>query len=264
MRFILLVLILLQAYYLDAQTDTIFNQTDVNGLKQGYWKKSYPNDNLMYKGYFKDSKPVGKMYRYFESGALKALLNYDNKSEYAHAWLHYEDGQLAAEGVYFNSLKDSVWSYYSYYDHGLTTRETYNKGKRNGVMLNYFNNGNLSEKLTWVNDRKNGPWEQYFDNAILKFRGSYKDGKLEGEFIVNYNDGKALLRGEYLNDRRNGTWIFYKEDGAIEMELNYEHGKTMDEDKLNEKQQDLFRMIDENQGKFEEPDETNFLMPGGH
>jgi antitoxin component YwqK of YwqJK toxin-antitoxin module len=204
------------------------------------------------------------MVRYFESGALMALLEYDQKGEYAHARLNYEDGQLAAEGVYYNSLKDSIWRYYSYYDHSLTTRETYNKGKRNGEMLNYFNNGKLSEKLTWVNDKKSGPWEQYFSNGILKFSGKYRDGKLEGDFIVNNENGKPYLKGGYENDQRHGKWIFYKDDGTIDMEIEYNHGKTTDADKLDEKQQELFRLIDENQGKFNEPDETNFLSPGGH
>jgi antitoxin component YwqK of YwqJK toxin-antitoxin module len=246
---------------LTAQPDTLFNQTDAGNLKQGWWKKDYPNGKPIYKGFFKDDKPVGLMTRYFETGLVKAILFYDSKGEYASAKLFYEDGQLAAEGRYYNSLKDSIWKYYSYYDHALTARELYDKGKRNGIMEHFYNNGNLSEKIGWKNDRKNGTWEQYYNNNILKLKGSYADGKLEGEFVVNYNDGKPYLKGKYLNDLRHGKWIFYTEDGLVDMELEYLNGKTKDEDKLDEKQQQLFNMIDENQGKFEEPDETNFIRP---
>jgi len=246
-----------------AQTDTLFNQTDANNQKQGYWKKSYPNGKLMYKGFFNDNKPVGQMYRYFESGELKAVLNYDSKSEYAHARLFYEDGQLAAEGSYYGTLKDSSWLYYSYYDRSVTTRESYRKGARNGMTINYYSNGDISEKIEWTNGKKSGIWEQYFKGNILKLKTSYIDNKLEGDFIVNHENNKPYVQGRYMNDQREGKWTFYKEDGVVETELKYLHGKAANENKLEKEQQEFFRLIDENQGKFEEPDETNFLtLPG--
>ncbi len=264
MRFsFIITLLMYTAFIVQAQNDTLFNQTDARNLKQGWWKKSYSNGNLMYKGFFKDDKPVGEMQRYYETGARRAVLFYDNKSECAHARLFYADGQLAAEGWYYNSQKDSTWSYYSYYDHTLTSREVYSKGLRNGLMLHYYNNGNLSEKLTWVNNKKEGPWEQYFSNNILKLKGSYHEDRLTGDFLVNYDKGNPYLRGVYKNDLQDGKWIFFKEDGTVDLELEYKDGITANEDKLNERQQELFRMIDDNQGKFEEPDETNFLAPSG-
>jgi antitoxin component YwqK of YwqJK toxin-antitoxin module len=246
-----------------AQTDTIFNQTDASNQKQGYWKRSYPNGKLMYKGFFNNNKPVGEMRRYFESGALKAILNYDSKGEYARARLFYEDGQLAAAGKFFNSLKDSTWVYYSYYDRSVTTRESYLKGIRHGMMINYYSNGDISEKIEWTNDKKSGIWEQYFKGNMLKLKASYIDNKLEGAFIVNHVNSKPYLQGRYMNDKREGKWIFYKDDGTLETVLEYLHGKAANEDKLQKEQQEFFKQIDENQGKFEEPDETNFLTPSG-
>jgi len=260
---ILLLVLTLISFTLEAQTDTIFNQTDASQLKQGYWKKTFPSGKLMYKGFFKNDKPVGLMYRYYETGALKAVINYDAKSEYAHAKLLYEDGQVAAEGVFFNSLKDSTWKYYSYYDRSLTARETYRKGARHGLMINYYNNGSISEKLEWINNKKDGNWEQYFKSGILKMKGGYADNKLEGVFLVNYEDGKPYLKGKYANDQRQGKWTFLKEDGTVEAEMEYLNGKPVNDDQLNEKQQELFRTIDANEGKFEEPDETNFLIQPG-
>jgi antitoxin component YwqK of YwqJK toxin-antitoxin module len=259
----LVIFLLLFSFITTAQTDTVFNQTDAHNLKQGWWKKSYPGGKPMYKGFFRDNKPVGEMLRYYENGAIKASMVYDKNGEYARARLFYADGQVAATGVYYNSLKDSIWCYYSYYDHSLTTRETYTRGKRNGTMINYYNNGSPSEKITWVNDRKEGPWEQYFANNTLKLKTTYKGGQLEGEFIVNFESGKPYLKGGYKNGLREGKWIFFKEDGSTDMELTYQAGVTPDTEKLDARQQDLFRMIEENKGKFEEPDETNFLTPAG-
>jgi antitoxin component YwqK of YwqJK toxin-antitoxin module len=259
----LIILLFLLNFIITAQTDTVFNQSDARNLKQGWWKKSYPNGKLIYKGFFKDNIPAGEMFRYYETGALKASMLYDKKGEYAHVRLFYADGQLAATGVYYNSLKDSTWNYYSYYDHSLTTREIYSKGKRNGLMINYFNNGNPSEKITWVNDKKEGPWEQFFANNTPKLKATYRNGELEGEFIANFESGKPYLKGGYENGLREGKWIFYTEEGTTDMELTYHRGITPDTQKLDARQEELFRMIEENKGKFEEPDETNFLIPAG-
>jgi antitoxin component YwqK of YwqJK toxin-antitoxin module len=259
----LLMPLLLFNFISKAQTDTVFNQSDAHNLKQGWWKKSYSNGKLMYKGFFRNNKPVGEMLRFYETGAIKASMVYDNNGEYAHVRLMYADGQLAATGIFYGTVKDSTWCYYSYYDHSITTRETYIKGKRNGLMINYYNNGNPSEKISWVNDKKDGPWEQYFADSTPKLKATYKDGKLEGEFLVNFDTGKPYLKGGYKNGLREGKWTFYTEEGKTDMELTYHSGVTPDAAKLDARQQELFRMIEENKGKFEEPDETNFLTPMG-
>lgn len=248
---------------LEAQSDTLFNQSDGQGLKQGWWKKNYPNGKLLYKGFFKDDKPVGTMYRYYETGPVKAILDYDAQSVYARARLYYEDGQLAAQGVFYNSLKDSTWSYYSYYDKTLTATEEYQKGLRHGMMVNYYNNGIISEVLDWKNNRKDGVWEQYYQTGALKMKGFYVNNKLEGDFLVYDEAGKPYLKGYYSNDLRQGKWTFFKEDGSIEAEMEYVNGKSLNTQELTEKQQELFRTIDANEGKFEEPDENNFLIPPG-
>ena len=81
-----------------SQTDTLFNQTDNKGLKQGYWKKYYPNGNLLYKGYFENNMPSGEMKRYYESGAIQAVMFFSENGKRSKIRLFYEDGELSAEG----------------------------------------------------------------------------------------------------------------------------------------------------------------------
>jgi antitoxin component YwqK of YwqJK toxin-antitoxin module len=261
MRFLSLVILITLNMALFAQSDTIFNQKDVANRKQGYWKKSWPTGKLMYKGYFRDNKPVGEMRRYFESGALKAILIYDKNSVYAKAKIYYEDGTLAAQGNYFNAEKDSVWTYYSYYNKSLSARESYVKGSREGSFINYYPNGEISEKTEYKNNMKNGNWEQYFKGNVPKLMAHYENNKLEGGFIVYFNTGKPYITGQYKNSLREGKWMFYKEDGTVENVLNYNEGKAAEEKQLNKEEQDFFKLIDESQGKFNEPDETEFLQP---
>jgi antitoxin component YwqK of YwqJK toxin-antitoxin module len=258
---IIFVLLLFPEVGIFAQQDTIFNQTDANGLKQGYWKKAHPNGKLMYTGYFKNNKPVGEMRRYYESGALRAILFYNSTGERVRAREFYQSGKIAAEGNYVNSKRDSTWVYYSFYSGSVTSRESYSLGVRDGMMINYYPNGDVSEKIGWKNDKKSGIWEQYFLGNILRLKAGYSDNKLQGDFIVYNTNGEPYIQGKYVNDLREGRWIIHKEDGSIARELDYKQGKSADEAKLEKEQQELFKQIDENMGKFEEPNETDFLGP---
>ncbi len=242
-----------------AQADTIFNQTDAQNQKQGFWKKSYPNGKLMYQGRFKDNKPVGEMRRYFESGALKAIIVYQKGSDVARTRLFYEDGSLAATGNYINSLKDSTWTYYSFYEKTVTTRETFLMGKRNGTTTHYYKDGSVSEITGWENDKRSGIWEQYFPNKTPRLKANYANNKLEGTFNVYYESGKPYISGIYKNDLREGEWKFFNPDGSLQKTMPYHLGKSDMEEKLDAEQQEFFKKIDDAQGKFEEPDETNFL-----
>jgi antitoxin component YwqK of YwqJK toxin-antitoxin module len=242
--------------------DTLFNQTDVNGLKQGYWKKYYPNGKLMYKAFFKDNKPVGIMHRYFDNGNLQALMNFD-KTGKTRAKLYFDNGKIAAEGNYINSKKDSIWKYYSYYTHAIVAVENYVKGIKEGLSKRYFENGGISEELEWKNDKKNGEWKQYFPSGTVQSTGSYKDDKLNGEYKVYYESGQLKAVGNYDNNMMNGKWVYYDEKGNIQVQLNYINGKPENAKKLTDDEQKFFEKIEQNKGKFNDPTPAD-VLPGGH
>jgi len=246
----------------EAQSDTLFNQVDSRGLKQGYWKKYYPGGNLMYKGFFRDGKPAGELRRYYESGALKGVMVFTGINDACRSVLYYENGKPAARGNYIGTAKDSTWEYYSYYDQSVKSRETYQSGKKNGFAYHYFADGTPSEKTEWKDDRKNGSWERYYANKSVMIKGAYRDEKLNGPFYGYAENGRLSVQGSFLDNLRNNRWIFYKEDGSVDIELTYINGKPLEGDKLTEKQKEILRMIDENQGKYAEPDEADFLQKG--
>ena len=213
----------------------------------------------MYKGFFKDDKPVGEMRRYYESGNLKVLMVFTGEDDYARSVLYYENGTLAAKGNYSGNKKDSTWEYYSYYDQSVKARETYINGAKNGFSYHYYPNGAVSEKLEWKDNKKHGLWEQYFINGTIMTKGFYTEGKLNGPFIVIGEDGVLSVKGYFHNNLRHDKWVFYKENGTVDLEITYNHGNPDDKDKLTLKQKNILRMIDENQGKYNEPDETNIM-----
>jgi len=245
-----------------AQTDTVFNQVDKNGMKQGCWKKEFPNGKLMYKGFFKNNKPVGEMLRYYETGELKAVLNYKENNNLVAVKFYYDDGKIASDGFYYTEKKDSLWKYYSYYSGTLTASENYIKGVKKGLEKHFYENDQLSEETEWNNDIKDGMWNQYFDDGKPKLKATYLKNKLNGVYIVYYPNGSLYIVGGYLDNKRQGKWVFYNDDGKIKTELVYNLGKAENEEEIMKKDSAYFDMIDKNLGKFNDPTPED-MMPRG-
>ncbi|MCK4749060.1 MAG: hypothetical protein KAT15_18535 [Bacteroidales bacterium] len=75
----------------EVSPDTLWNQTDNQGRKQGHWKKSYPNGELMYRGFFRDDRPVGLMERFYDDGKLRAVLDYKGKTGTTYAIMYFRN-----------------------------------------------------------------------------------------------------------------------------------------------------------------------------
>jgi antitoxin component YwqK of YwqJK toxin-antitoxin module len=241
--------------------DTVFNQSDKQGRKQGFWKVKYPNGVLKYTACFKDDKPVGMMKRYFDDSTIKAEMFFDASGTKAKAKLYYQDGPIAAEGNYINALKDSTWIYYSYYTKTISNRETYIKDKKNGLSISYFPNGKVAEELNWANGTRNGIWNQYYENGVMKVSGGFLNGKHNGPFKLNYPDNKPELEGLYKDDMREGQWVHHDPQGNNDLTIEYKNGIASNADELDAKEQGLLEQIEKKKGKIPEPDETNIMNP---
>jgi antitoxin component YwqK of YwqJK toxin-antitoxin module len=239
--------------------DTLLNQTDNKGLKQGFWRVAYENGKTKYEATFKDNKPVGEMKRYYEDGTIKAIMIFDNTGKKSRAKLFYTNGILATEGNFIESMKDSIWKYYSYYDTILKMEESYVNGIKNGVTKKYYSNKKIAEILEFKNGLKNGSWKEYFDNGTLKLEANYVNDKRDGEFETFYSTGKPEMKGFFKNNFKEKEWKYFDEDGNIKMTINYVNNIPQNPETLDKNQEEFFKSLDSNKGKIPEPDETNII-----
>jgi antitoxin component YwqK of YwqJK toxin-antitoxin module len=237
------------------------NYTDQEGKKQGYWEKRYPDGNIQYHGTFVDGRPSGKLVRYFPNGNIMAVMDFHPGGLKADSELYYEEGGLAATGTYVNEQKDSVWKYYSYYEKHLTSIETWNKGIRDGLFAVYYPNGQIAESFLYENGSRTGPWRQYYENGKIKVEAEFKDDQRHGEFIYYSPDGRPEISGQYLSNQMHGEWLFYDKAGKPVSQLTYNHGRPENEGDLIDREQELFRLIEEMRGKIPEPDESELFSP---
>jgi len=239
--------------------DTLWNQTDSEGRKQGYWKKYYPDTTLMYVGYFCDDIPVGLFKRYYEKGKIRAVMNHNRDGIHTSAELYYQNGTLAAKGNYYRQAKDSMWNYYSYYTGDLMCSENYARGIKEGSSFIYYPSGQVAEIQLWKDNLREGKWIQFYEDSTLRQESEYLNGNLHGRYILYHINGTRIIEGEYSAGNMDGLWYFYNEHGQLEYQLRYRNGINLDEELYRQKALDYMKGIEENIGKIPEPDINDFV-----
>jgi antitoxin component YwqK of YwqJK toxin-antitoxin module len=216
MRLFLIVLVLFANSFASVHllAQTAGNVTDEKGLKQGFWRKTFPDGTTRYEGSFIDDKPDGVFKYYEETGSLKMVCFYHEKGTRSHCKGFDEKGNIISDGNYIGREKDSVWTYYNE-NKQVVARETYISGVKTGTWYVYYPDGKVSEEMSYENNLRNGPWKQYFEDGTVRLAAHYKDGLLQGRMTYYFANGKPKLMGNYLDDRRQGTWYHYEESGNI-------------------------------------------------
>ncbi|TVR42035.1 MAG: toxin-antitoxin system YwqK family antitoxin [Cryomorphaceae bacterium] len=209
------------------------NETDTRGRKQGEWVMKTPEGKLVYEGTFVDDKPVGLFKRYYEDGSLKAEM--DHRSDavvYARLFYEGKNPVLMAEGKYLNQQKDSVWI--SYDPSGQRKAlDTYRKGIQEGRAVVYHINGEISEEVTFVNDKRHGEWKQYYDTGRLMAEGRYENGMRSGEYKKYYPNGRMWASGKYQDGLKESTWQYGNENGTLGQMVVYRAGKEVKQVRMN-------------------------------
>lgn len=238
------------------QTGTDLNITDKQGRKQGHWIKKYPNEAVMYDGYFKDDHPVGEMKRYDENKALKSVLVYSQDGKKAVATIYHPNGYISAKGNYAEQKKEGKWQFYSAYLNGyLISEEYYKANLKNGLSLKFYSDSTIAEKITYVNDLKHGEWTEYYPSAAVRLKSYYHNGRLNGKFEVWFENGAIEYSGQYKNDSRDGEWVIFRNDGTIKYKLTYVLGITKDR-KIDIDESDFLDSLENNKGKIADPEKT--------
>lgn len=216
------------------------NKMDASGKKQGHWIKLDANKKKVYDGNFVNDIPVGKVSYYYETGTLKAEMNFSKNGTIAYAKMFHPGGKLMGEGKYVNEKKDSLWTYYDE-EAVLLSKETYINGVKNGISTVYYRNGQISETKTWKNGVLNGPVVKYFETGQVKYKGQCINGKVEGKVTYYHSSGKIDAEGIYKNDLKEGEWKYFAEDGKVKRMDKYVNGTIVGGDKniITKEQQDM-------------------------
>ncbi len=242
------------------QNETSINVSDKLGKKQGHWIKKYPNESIMYDGYFKDDHPVGELKRYYEDQTLKSVLVYSENGRKADAIMYHPNGNISAKGTYVDQKKVGKWQFYSSFKKGcLISEENYSDNLKNGPSLKFYADSTVAERITYVNDVKQGEWIQYYPSGTISLKSNFLNGKVNGKFEVWFESGQIEFSGQYINDSRDGLWTVYKNDGTIKYKLSYRMGITNDR-QMDIDESDYLDSLEQNKGKIADPEKSGMNM----
>ena len=90
------------------------------------------------------------------------------------------DDLVEREGLFYE--KFTVVPFTGKIDEGLE-RGSFQNGKRDGLWVGYYENGQLEFQGDFRDGVRDGPWVHYRENGQLWSEGTFKDGKEEGLWI---------------------------------------------------------------------------------
>ena len=123
-------------------------------------------------------------------------------------------------------------------------KEIMSKAALEGFIVtgNVDENG-ISYKGPWVNGKKHGKGEEFYQNDMLKYDGEFVDDKYEGDGIFYY-ENKDYYIGKFLDGKKSGRGIEYYENGDPKYEGEFAFDKYEGNGKYNDTNGDTYK------GKF--------------
>ena len=241
------------------QAQSELNITDSKGQKQGHWIKKYPNQSVMYEGFFENDHPVGEFKRYNEDRTLKSVLIYSKDGKEAVATNYHPNGYISSKGKYINQMKEGKWQFFSsIYEGYLICEEIYSKNFKNGSSLKFYRDSTVAEKVNYINNVRQGECIQYYPNGAICLKSNYLNGKINGPFIVLFENGTVEISGQYKNELRDGTWLIYTKDGLLKYKIEYQEGVTQD-NQMDIDESDYLDSLEKNKGKIADPEKSGII-----
>jgi antitoxin component YwqK of YwqJK toxin-antitoxin module len=136
------------------------------------------------------------------------------------------------KGRYYEDLKDGTWEkYYSYTDK-LYSIENYNKGKKHGNFITYFENNEIYQSEEYINDKLHGiQYIKLSQKSNIIIRNFFEYGVPKGthsEVLSNCLEDIKVYNGKYVNGLRYGVWTLYSFQNyktvKICKRVNYKNG----------------------------------------
>lgn len=205
------------------------------GRKNGLWINRNEQGNLLASGaYFRD-KQAGVWEYYHDNGILQSRGSYES-DELNGDWTFWDS--TGAKLVEQTFLEEGYLINNSWDPKG---NQTVVMGE--GILKNYFDNGQISETGTVHAGKMTGTWMEYYEDGKLKTKGVHEEHQYtlaeawseQGDQLIIDGEGHykwydpitevLLLSGLYEHGLKTGSWEIYHESGEIFQTVTYEKGK---------------------------------------
>ena len=77
---------------------------------------------------------------------------------------------------------------------------------KNGIIKEYFDNGNIKSINNYLNDNLHGLCQTFFENGNLESSWLFKDDMRHGLCVTFYESGRVFKLSQYINDWPEGIY----------------------------------------------------------
>lgn len=125
---------------------------------------------------------------------------------------------IVEEGPYLNGQKNGWWT--QYYQNGkVRSRMTFVSNRPNGTATLYFENGNVQETGTWKGTRWVGEYKLFYENDTLRHHFNYNNlGQKHGMQYLYHPNGKLAKTENFKDGKEDGWKREYDSDGTLLLE----------------------------------------------
>lgn len=190
-------------------------------IKHGLTKEFYQSGQLKAEVNFDNGKVNGQLKVYFESGKVAEISNWKNDSLNGLAKYYYDNGVLYQEANYKAGRLNGEQN--TFYENGnLKTSLLYKDGLLWQATINHDSIGNKLDEMTMTNGT--GVLNIYYPSGVIKSVTEFKDGKPNGKSVWYFESGKAQAVFYLVAGKKDGKLITFHENGKPAKESFYKDG----------------------------------------
>jgi antitoxin component YwqK of YwqJK toxin-antitoxin module len=138
----------------------------------------------------------------------------------------YKPDQKAEEGLYADNRKTGIWMEY-YCNGNVKSKITFVNGRPDGYAWMYHENGKICEEGNWKNSRWVGNYKLYYENGQVQHEFAFNaSGKRDGPQKYFFDNGQVAIEGNFANGKEDGLIREYYENGDVKAEKNFAGGEV--------------------------------------
>lgn len=130
------------------------------------------------------------------------------------------------EGKYADNRKTGPWIEY-YCNGNMKNKLTFVNGRPDGYAIMYHDNGKISEEGNWKINKWVGNYKLYYENGQVQHEFVFNQaGKRDGPQTYYYDNGQKAIEGNFANGKESGLIKEFYENGDVKAEKTYAEGNV--------------------------------------
>ncbi|MEO9571127.1 MAG: tetratricopeptide repeat protein [Polaribacter sp.] len=191
----------------------------LDGAYDGLWKTYYADGTLNSEFTYKKGN-LNNLYKFYDTDGKLFYEYIYRKGEIIAYTFYKKEGSILKNG----KKKSGEFYYEGFSPKGnKTTEGLYDiSGGKSGEWTFYTNNGVLTNKGNFKENKIIGEYFTYFKNGNIDNITTYKEDIIDGYYVGNYINGKMKAQGWYKEGNQHGEWKYYNIDGSLSA-INFFH-----------------------------------------